>query len=90
MALETVIIHVLAGVALGLRFKVLILVPAVLLTMLFVAIVGVARGDMFSSIGIAMILLLTAIQVGYLAGILIRARIERRERGSQCRSVVTM
>ena len=75
MALEIVIIHFLAGVALGLRFKVLILVPAVTLTMLFAAIVGVARGDMFWSIAIAMILLVTAIQVGYLAGILIRAKI---------------
>ena len=75
MALEIVIIHVLAGVALGLRFKVLILLPAVNLTMLFAAIVGVARGDMFWSIAIAMILLVTAIQVGYLAGILIRAKI---------------
>ena len=90
MALEIVIIHFLAGVALGLRFKVLILVPAVTLTMLFAAIVGVARGDMFWSIAIAMILLVTAIQVGYLAGILIRAKIECSERRSQCRSAVTM
>jgi len=90
MAVETVIIHVLAGVAIGLRFKVLILVPAVTLTMLFAAIVGVTRGDMFSSIAIAMILLLTAIQVGYLAGVLIRAKIERSERGAQCRNTVTM
>jgi hypothetical protein len=87
MALEIVIIHFLAGVALGLRFKVLILVPAVTLTMLFAAIVGVARGDMFWSIAIAMILLVTAIQVGYLAGILIRAKIERCERRSQCRKL---
>jgi len=90
MALEIVIIHFLAGVALGLRFKVLILVPAVTLTMLFAAIVGVARGDMFWSIAIAMILLVTSIQVGYLVGILIRAKIERSERRSQCRSAVTM
>jgi len=75
MALETVIIHVLAGAALGLRFKVVILVPALTLTMLFAAMVGVTRGDQFWSIALAMILLGTAIQVGYLAGILIRAKI---------------
>ena len=75
MALETVIIHVLAGAALGLRFKVMILVPALTLTMLFAAIVGVTHGDQFWSIALAMILLGTAIQVGYLAGILIRAKI---------------
>ena len=75
MALEIVIIHVLAGAALGLRFKVVILVPALALTMLFAAMVGVTRGDQFWSIAVAMILLGTAIQVGYLAGILIRAKI---------------
>jgi hypothetical protein len=75
MALEMVIIHVLAGAALGLRFKVMILVPALTLTMLFAAIIGVAHDDQFWSIAVAMILLGTAIQVGYLAGILIRAKI---------------
>jgi hypothetical protein len=75
MALEIVIILVLAGAVLGLRFKVMILVPAVTLTMLFAAIFGVTRGDRFWSIAVAMILLGTAIQVGYLAGILIRAKI---------------
>jgi len=75
MTLEIVIIHVLAGATLGLRFKVMILVPALTLTMLFAAIVGVTRGDQFWSIAVAMILLGTAIQVGYLAGILVRAKI---------------
>jgi hypothetical protein len=75
MALEIVIIHFLAGAALGLRFKVMILVPALTLTMLFAAMVGVARGDKFWSIAVAMILLGTAIQVGYLAGSLVRPKI---------------
>ena len=75
MALEMVIIHFLAGAALGLRFKVMILVPALTLTMLFAAMVGVRRGDKFWFIAVAMILLGTAIQVGYLAGILSRAKI---------------
>ena len=75
MALEILIIHFLAGAALGLRFKVMILVPALTLTMLFAAMVGVTRGDKFWFIAVAMILLGTAIQVGYLAGILIRAKI---------------
>src|SRR5258707_15796488 len=75
MALEIVTIHFLAGAALGLRFKVMILVPALTLTMLFAVIVGVTRGDQFWSIAVATILLGTAIQVGYLAGILIRAKI---------------
>jgi hypothetical protein len=90
MALEIAIIYVLAGAVLGLRFKVLILAPAVTLTTLFAAIVGIKRGDMFWSIAIAMILGVTAIQVGYLAGILIRAKIERSERRSQYRNAVRM
>ena len=90
MALEIAIIYVLAGAALGLRFKVLILAPAVTLTMLFAAIVGIARGDTFWAIAIAMILHVTAIQVGYLGGILIRAKIERSERRSQYRNAVRM
>jgi hypothetical protein len=74
MALEIVTIF-FAGAALGLRFKVMILVPALILTALFAAIVGVTRGDQFWSIAVAMILLGTAIQVGYLAGLLFRAKI---------------
>jgi hypothetical protein len=90
MALEIAIIYILAGAALGLRFKVLILAPAVTLTMLFAAIIGITRGDTFWAIAIEMILYVTAIQVGYLAGILIRAKIERSERRSQYRNAVTM
>jgi hypothetical protein len=74
MALEIVII-LLAGAALGLRFKVMILVPALALTALFAVTVGVSRGDQFWFIAVATILLGTAIQVGYLAGILFRAKI---------------
>jgi hypothetical protein len=86
MALEIVTIF-LAGAALGLRFKVMILVPALILIALFAAIVGLSSGDQFWSIAAAMILLGTAIQVGYLAGILFRAKIASvRER----RTAVTM
>ncbi len=69
MALELVTIF-LAGAALGLRFKVMILVPALILTALFAAIVELTRGDQFWSIAVTMILLVTAIQVGYLAGLI--------------------
>src|SRR6266481_3614293 len=86
MALEIVTIF-LAGAALGLRFKVMILLPALILTALFAAIVGLTRGDQFWSIAAAMILLGTAIQAGYLAGILFRVKIASvRER----RAAVTM
>jgi hypothetical protein len=74
VALEIVTIFVV-GAVLGLRFKVMILVPALILTELFAAIVGLTRGDQFWSIAVAMIMLGTAIQVGYLTGLLFRSKI---------------
>jgi hypothetical protein len=75
MALELAIISVLAGIALGLRYKVLILVPAVTVAMLFAIIIGVAHADRFWSIVLAMVILGTAVQFGYLVGIVMRAAI---------------
>ena len=68
MAFEIIIINGLVGATLGLRFKVLVLVPAVTLAMLGAAVVGITRGDRFLSVIVAMILFGTAVQVGYLAG----------------------
>ena len=65
----------LGGIALGLRYKVLILVPAVALAMVFAIIVGIARADHFWSIILAMVIVGTAVQLGYLVGIAIRAAI---------------
>jgi hypothetical protein len=70
-ALEIIVIS-LVGATLGLRFRVLILIPAVILAMLGAAVVGIARGDQFLSVIVAMILFGTAIQIGYLAGIVAR------------------
>ena len=75
MTLELATISVLAGVALGLRYKVFVLVPAVTLTIMFAAMGGIARGDRLWSILLAMAILATAIQFGYLAGIVIRAAV---------------
>jgi len=50
MALELAIISIVAGIALGLRYKVLILVPAAALVMVFAMIVGIGRADPLSSI----------------------------------------
>src|ERR1700730_16139152 len=75
MTLELAIISVLAGIALGLRYKVLILVPAVTAAMLFAIIIGVAHADRFWSIVLATVIVGTAVQFGYLAGIVMRAAI---------------
>jgi hypothetical protein len=73
MTLGLAVISVLAGIALGLRYKVVVLVPAVTLAMVCAMIIGVARADHFWSIVLAMVILGTALQFGYLVGIAIRA-----------------
>jgi NADH:ubiquinone oxidoreductase subunit 6 (subunit J) len=75
MTLELAIISMLAGIALGLRYKVFVLVPAVGLTIMFAAMGGIAHGDRLWSILLAMTILGTAVQFGYLAGIMIRAAV---------------
>jgi NADH:ubiquinone oxidoreductase subunit 6 (subunit J) len=83
MTLELAIISMLAGIALGLRYKVFVLVPAVTLTITFAVMAGIAHGDRGWSILLAMATLGTAVQFGYLAGIMIRAAV-----GSICSSIL--
>jgi hypothetical protein len=75
MTSELAIISILAGITLGMRYKVVILVPLVTLAIIFAMIVGIARGDHFGSIVLAMVMLGGAVQVGYLAGTAIRATV---------------
>jgi hypothetical protein len=75
--IELAVINVLAGIALGLRYKLVILVPAVSFVVTFALIVGIARGDHFWSIILVMVIVGTAVQLGYLIGIAIRAAIAR-------------
>jgi hypothetical protein len=83
MTLELAIVSMLAGIALGLRYKVFVLVPAVGLTIMFAAMGGIAQGDHLWSILFATAILGTAVQFGYLAGIMIRATA-----GSICASIL--
>ncbi len=76
MTLELALSAFLAGVALGLRYKVVILIPAIVLAMLFAMIVGIARGDQFLSLILAVAIPGAAIQIGYLAGAHIRAVVD--------------
>jgi len=73
MAFEWAIISGFAGIALGLRFKVVVLVPAVIFVVLFGVIIGVARAEPFWPIVLAVVILGTALQFGYLAGTAMRA-----------------
>jgi len=76
MALELAVISVAAGVVLGLRYKVLVLVPAVMFAMMFAVIVGIARAESVLSIVLMTVALGVAVQMGYLAGVFLRALIE--------------
>jgi hypothetical protein len=73
MAFELAIIGVVVGIVLGLRYKILVLVPAVLLAMIFAIIIGIGRADSFWWIVLTTVALVVAVQLGYLAGIAIHA-----------------
>lgn len=69
----TIGIGALTGAVLGLRFKVFILIPAVILAVVGVAGIEFARGDHAGSVPLAIILTATALQVSYLVGLIARA-----------------
>ena len=64
------ILGFLCGLVLGCRFDFLILIPAMLLGWFLVAIGGIATGGSAASIMFDLVLVTTALQVGYLGGIL--------------------
>jgi hypothetical protein len=67
------IIGFLTGAALALRFKVWILFPVIGLALLGAAAVGIGRGDRIASVVLTVVLLGSALQIGYLASIMTRA-----------------
>jgi hypothetical protein len=73
MTITTFGIVALIGATLGFRFSVLILVPAIGFAALAVAGTGIARGDQSNETIVAMILIATVLQVGYLLGAIARA-----------------
>jgi hypothetical protein len=75
MAIDVAVIGAVVGIVLGLRYKVLILVPAVMLAVISSIVVGVAHADRFWSIVLMTVELITAVQLGYLAGTVTHAAI---------------
>jgi hypothetical protein len=67
------------GAALGVRFKVLILIPSIGLAFIAILAGGVARGDSASAILIAAVLASSFLQIGYLCSIIARHGIVRAE-----------
>jgi len=62
------ILSVLAGILLGMRLNVLVLIPAIGFALIAVAGMGATRGDPLGSIVVAMILAAILLQAGYLGG----------------------
>ena len=70
------IVSVLVGALLGIRFKVFILLPAVLLAVAVVTAVGLSRESGVWWIALEIVVIMTALELGYLGGSL-AARIGR-------------
>jgi hypothetical protein len=66
------IIAALVGIGLGLRFRISVLLPAILVTVAIVAIHGIALGDSASTTAITLFLVVTSLQVSYLTGCVLR------------------
>jgi predicted Na+-dependent transporter len=66
-----IILNLLAGLVLGQRFKVLVLVPAIVLALLVAIGAGIARGDGVWSTALMAGAVGMALQIGYLAGLFI-------------------
>jgi hypothetical protein len=56
------------GALLGQRFKVFILVPACMAAILAIVSLGIMRGESASALALAIVLVVTSLQMGYLAG----------------------
>ena len=76
------ILSLLAGIVLGQRFRILILTPAILLTLLLTTGAGIARADSAWIIGLSAVMASACLQIGYLAGTGIRCLLVARARGS--------
>jgi hypothetical protein len=70
-------VSALIGMALGLRFKVFILIPTIILAGVSIAVIQAGRGDQASSIVVTIVLVVTTLQIGYLVGIIAHAAFER-------------
>ncbi len=66
------LISLLAGAALGLRFKVLVLVPAIALTLLMAAGTGLGGGDSLWTVLLMAAAAGASLQIGYFGGAIIR------------------
>jgi hypothetical protein len=71
-----IIICILTGAILGLRFKVLVLVPTIGLALVGAAIVATVQGNQIWLALARLAVIATTIQIGYLGGLFIRGAVE--------------
>jgi hypothetical protein len=64
---------VMIGIVLGLRFNVFVLFPAFGLALLSTAAVGIGRGERLGSVVLTIVFMGSALQIGYLVGIVAHA-----------------
>jgi hypothetical protein len=76
-----ILIGILVGAVLGLRFKAFILVPVICVAVFMVAIGGGVRGDDLWQLAGLMIGITTSLQLGYISGSVARLVMERPGRG---------
>ena len=72
MTLTTFGIVFLVGATFSVRFKVLILLPAIGLAVVGIAVPGIAHGDSVGAVMLTTALVATAVQIGYLFGVVTR------------------
>ena len=75
MALTTLGIVFVVGATLGVRFKVLILFPAIGLAVVSAGAVGIGHGDQVGGVLLTIALVAATLQIGYLFGLIARAAI---------------
>ena len=66
-------IGVLVGALLAIRFRAPVLCPAILIAALIITVSGVAAGEAAKVLAIAVIGAVAALQIGYIAGAILRA-----------------
>ena len=76
------ILGFLGAVAMSFRFNMFILLPAILLGWVLVLVGGLVNASSAASIALQMVLLAAVLQVGYLAGIILKWAVLASRRGS--------
>ena len=78
------------GAALGLRFKVSVLAPTIAISIVISSGVGTGHGNGFLCVVFATFLTITALQVGYLAGTVVRFGVTRARARKHSAGTVTV